>query len=127
MTSLFRLLPVALPVLLGCAAGRSASGAGAPSPADEGAIIVQVTNNLTPRAAVTVRIQTASGGRTVLGGVPPGGIRELRFPEGLFATGYRLEALRPDGSSVTSETFQLFPRAWVTWSLKNNILQVTER
>ncbi len=127
MTSLFRFLPVALPLLLGCAAGRSASGAGAPSPDDERAIVIEVNNNLTPRAAVTVYLQRASAGRMILGSVPPGGIRELRFSEAVFTSDYRLTASRPDRSAVTSQAFQLFPKALVTWSLKNNILQVTER
>jgi hypothetical protein len=36
-------------------------------------------------------------------------------------------AVEADGSTVTSRPFELFPRALVMWSLRNNVLEVTER
>jgi hypothetical protein len=127
LSRLYWALPVALPLLLGCAAGSAASGPRAPSPADARTIIVQVNNNLTPRSVVTVRVEAVSGARVTLGSVPPGGIRQLRLKETVFTTAFQLVALRADGSTVTSRAFQLSPRALVIWSLRTNALEVTEQ
>jgi hypothetical protein len=86
-----------------------------------------VNNNLTPRSVVTVRVEAVSGARVTLGSVPPGGIRQLRLKETVFTTAFQLVAVEADGRAVTSQTFQLFPRALVTWSLRNNVLEVRER
>jgi hypothetical protein len=126
LSELYRALPVALPLLLGCAAGSGAHG-GAPSPGDPQAIVVQVSNNLTPREIVAVRVEAVSGARVTLGDVPPGATRKLTFTVGMVVAEYQLVALQADGKTVTSNTFHLFPGALVFWSLRDNLVQVTER
>jgi hypothetical protein len=126
LSPLYRVLPVVLPIL-GCAAGSAASTSGGPSPADDRVIIVQVNNNLTPPSVVTVRVEAVSGARIVLGTVPPGVKRPLRFKESMFATEFQLVAVQADGTTVTSRTFQLYPQAVVFWSLRDNMVAVSER
>lgn len=117
-------LPVALLLVAACAAGSRPAPAKNLTPAP---VIVSVRNDLVPRTSITVRIVSASGTRTILGIVPPGATRELRFDEPFLESTYRLIADTVEGSEVSSRAFELFPQATVHWRLSNNTLDFTVR
>jgi hypothetical protein len=103
---------------LGCAAFRS-------SPGDvEHAVLVQVENDLTRRADVTVRMVDNTGAARVLGGVPPGREGVFGYSQRRFSGTYVLTATTGSGRVIVSRTFTLFPQATVVWQIQRNQLRV---
>ncbi len=113
------LLPVAL--LAACATGSSVRESVDPEP---GVVPVGITNDLRPRTAITVRIISSSGKRTVLGIVSPGSTKTLRFEESFLESTYQLRAETTEGRHVTSRRFEIFANAAVHWTLSRNIIEV---
>lgn len=107
----------------GCSARRSSQQ----SEQGTEAITVRVRNNLVPGSAVIVRMFSQSGSRTVLGTVPPGATRNLRFEESLIESFYRLTAEADDGRNRVSRTFTVSPNMLVEWNLRVNNLDFTFR
>jgi hypothetical protein len=109
--------PAAFLLLAACAAGSRRTDA-------TGDVMVSVQNDLLPQSDLTVHIVSEGGLRRLLGGVPPGSTRTLQFHEVSYGGQFRLVARRSDGSEINSVRFSLFPGAGVTWTMRNNILQV---
>jgi hypothetical protein len=110
--------PLALSLLLAaCASGARGRTSGSD-------VVVEVTNDLVPPTAVTVRIRTSDGRRVVVGGVAPSETRSLRYDESAYPGRYTLEADPSSGQSVASNSFALFPGARVVWRLRTNPLNV---
>ncbi len=70
---------------------------------------------------------TPTGLLQVLGSVPPGGSRTLRYDRRLYQDFYQLVAETARGESFSSQPFIMFPGARVNWSLPTNSLNVFAR
>lgn len=110
--------PAALPLLV----AACASGARGRTSASD--VLVEVTNDLVPPTAVTVRVVSSSGRRSVVGGVAPSETRTLRYSESSYPGRFTLLADPSTGREVSSASFALFAGAHVVWSLRTNTLNV---
>lgn len=115
--------PVALLFLAACATGRTADLR--QRVADT--VLVEVHNDLTPPADLTVRMISGNGIVTVLGGVGPNRIVLLQFRDAGLSGTYRLRADASGDRSVESREFTLFQNALVVWSLQDNTITVSTR
>lgn len=120
-TPLRRLAPVALLLLAGCAAGgwsRSQRVSG-----DE--VVVEVQNDLVPARSVTVWMISEAGPRTLLGSVPAGQTRILRFRQQAFNGAYRLStgSGRRQQDGTVSTPFTLSAGALLVWSVRPNVVR----
>ncbi|MEJ2216249.1 MAG: hypothetical protein P8099_06500 [Gemmatimonadota bacterium] len=115
--------PVALLLLAACATGRKA---GNRHPGQD-IVLVEVHNDLTPPADLTVRMISGNGITTVLGGVGPNRIVVLQFRDPGLTGEYRLRADGSGNRSVESRDFTLFQNALVVWSLQDNTITVSTR
>lgn len=100
----------------GCATGRGMT---------RSSIGVEVENDLSPPVAIVVYM-IGSGGRQLLGDVPPGQHRRLEFRESSPRGQYSLEA-DTRSERVTSAPIALRPRDVVVWQVRANLVRVRER
>ncbi len=125
-----RIFPVlALALSLTSACGASASGGGSVSrggsgggdarPSSREARIV-VENNLVPSTAVTVYSVGTQGARRLLGTVPPGTTRALRFQTSTLLERYRFVASAGISREITSNPLPLSGGETVRWQLNSN-------
>ena len=110
-------LPVALLLLAACA-----TGGGAERPSHQ--IVVEVSNDLVPRRAVTVQMLASDRISRTLGTVGAGETRRFSFRERLLGGAYRMTARIDQGNEMVSAEFALFPNAQVFWELRRNDLTV---
>lgn len=117
-------------LLLGCASAGSEEPDYEVPPRDEPVVVVipvNVSNELEPRANVTIRLR--SGDRTrILGSVTPGRERSFQVDSPELSAEYRLTATSPAfADAITSEPFSLSADSWVRWSIADNVLVVDQR
>jgi hypothetical protein len=116
-----RLLPLSLAIamlLTGCAsAGGRTEGPTLP-------IDLQVNNNLPIPTDLSVYVVRRGGIRTLVGNVPPGATRTLKFKPVSFSEPYRLMAIRPNGRMIRSQTFTVGSdmTGAISWTLVPNIV-----
>ena len=108
------------------AGGQASSGGGAAGDtivATE--VLVNVINNRTPPALVTVWVTGPSVGRVLLGNVQIGETKAFTFKAGNLNGYYRLIAQGQGGAELPSQQFNLTPTLrFVQWSLDvNSIVQ----
>jgi hypothetical protein len=121
-------------MLLGLAAACAGRGSEEPDvdvPTFPRRIVVAftVSNELAPRASVTVRLRSGETTR-ILGSVTPGLERtfELELPASTPTPEYRLTATSVAFSdAITSESFSLSPDSWVRWTIADNSIEVGQR
>ena len=123
-----RILPaLALALSLTSACGASASGGGSvgrgdgsdPGPSSREVGIV-VENNLMPSTAVTVYAVATQGSRRLLGTVPPGTTRRLRFQASTLLERYRFVASLGLNRDIASNPLPLSGGETVRWQLNTN-------
>jgi hypothetical protein len=117
MRSRLMWIPVAALLLAACATGR----AGGPA---EPTAQVKVENNLVPSRAVSVWLVSGAGARIRLGDVRPRRTTTLTVDQSIYPGGYQLIAETATGQTMSSQAFNLFAGAEVTWDLRNNTLLV---
>lgn len=90
------------------------------------AVILEVTNNVSPPAQVTAYIQSSSGGRRTLGTVSPS--RTQRFPYSPTNASDRFTfiAQGTGGRTLTSNTFTLVNVATASWDMQSNLVKFYE-
>jgi hypothetical protein len=103
-----------LPLLSGCALLRGSGKF------EEATVVVE--NNLITSSSVTVYLFTALGARTLLGSVPPGSTRSLRYRAPEISGRYRLVARidREAGTETNSPGFALSSGETLWWDLRRN-------
>jgi hypothetical protein len=119
-----RALRVLLPllVLAGCAHPRPHTDT---NPSAE--IVVAVTNDQSPPAAVSVFMETESGTRRLLGTVPPASNRHFRYAPVSNTGQFRLIAQTAGERDVASQPFTLSRTSALSWSLRNNVIQFMDQ
>ena len=112
------LIVLVMTALAGCA---SAPAGGA---ANE--VAVRVNNNLIPPTSLSVYMVPEVGARRLLGTVPPGSNRTLRYnPVGVGGT-YRLVGETVGGTDIPSTPFSLTGAGVVNWDVQSRIATVTD-
>ena len=91
-------------------------------------IDLQVNNNLRLPADLSVYAVSQGGNRMLLGDVPPGKNRTLRFKPVAFSEPYRLLAILPNGHQVHSQSFIVGSdmTGGIVWTLVPNIIGFIE-
>jgi hypothetical protein len=109
-------------VTAACATGHSSSGADANGAASVVShdVVVDLTNDAIPASDVTV-YAVGSGVRRMVGSVPPGGERTLRFKAPAGSAPFRLVAERQLARPIASQRLTAAGQMLqVNWSLRNN-------
>jgi hypothetical protein len=109
----------------GQASGGSTGGSTAGDTVVATEVLVNVINNRTPPAMVTVWVVGPSIGRTLLGNVQIGETKAFTFKAGNLNGNYKLIAQGQGGAELPSQTFNLTPTLrFVQWSLDvNSVIQ----
>lgn len=89
-----------------------------------GAVTVEVENNLTPSTSVTVLVDDPTEEQRVLGSVNTGSTQTFALDTSNLTAGYRLIAEAADGSTIRSDPVDALGSATVTWDLEQNLLRV---
>jgi hypothetical protein len=107
------------------AGGQAASGSTTGDTVVATEVLVNVINNRTPPAMVTVWVTGPSIGRVLLGNVQIGETKAFTFKAGNLNGYYRLIAQGQGGAELPSQQFNLTPTLrFVQWSLDvNSIVQ----
>lgn len=122
-----RLSAIAAALVWGaCASGGNEADVG-PNGAAEGTVTVEVQNNLTPSASVTVLVADPTEMQRVLGTVETGRTGTFALDTSSLTAGYRLVAETADGSTIQSDPVDALGAATVTWDLELNVLRVAPR
>jgi len=118
---IFPALALALALTSACAgsSGSVTNGASDPGPSSREVSII-VENNLLPSTAVTVHAIGTQGSRRLLGTVPPGTTRRLRFGAGTILERYRFVASVGMSREITSNPLPLDGGETVRWHLNTN-------
>lgn len=116
-----RSLP-AIALLLLAAACATTSGGDTGAEGGANAINVVVENTGTPAADITVYVLTQTGGRQLLGSVPPGQTATLRYTGSTLGGQYRLMARPTGGREIISNTFSFgAPGSSIRWNIYSNV------
>jgi len=111
-----------------CASGGTEADVSANGAAEaEGAVTVEVENNLTPSTSVTVLVSDPTEVERVLGSVETGQTETFALDTSNLTAGYRLVAEASDGSTIESDPVDALGAAAVTWDLEQNVLRVRPR
>ncbi|MDQ6737648.1 MAG: hypothetical protein M3Z30_08105 [Gemmatimonadota bacterium] len=91
-------------------------------------IDLEVNNNLRLPADLSVYAVSQAGIRMLLGDVPPGQNRTLRFKPAAFSEPYRLLAILPTGRQIQSQSFIVGSdmTGGIVWTLVPNIVGFIE-
>ncbi|HEX6533308.1 MAG TPA: hypothetical protein VF041_01855 [Gemmatimonadaceae bacterium] len=90
-------------------------------------VVVAVTNDQSPPAAVSVYMLSEDGSRRLLGTVPPASNRTFRYAPVSNTGQFRLVAQTAGESDIASQPFTLARTSAVSWSLRNNIIQFLDQ
>jgi hypothetical protein len=125
-----RILPalaLALSLTSACTGGSGSiarGGAGGdPGPSSQQVEII-VENNLVPSTAVTIHSVGTQGSRRLVGTVPPGSTRTLRFRTGTLVERYSFVASVGISQNLTSNPLSLSGGDTVRWQLNSNTISV---
>lgn len=111
------LIALLMTALAGCASTPAGGGVNE--------VVVRVNNNLIPPTSLSVYMVPEVGARRLLGTVPPGSDRTLRFnPIGAGGT-YRLVGETVGGTDIPSTPFSLAGAAVVNWDVQSRIATVS--
>lgn len=115
----FALAAMTTITLAGCASARARANSGPPHPVD-----VEVNNNLALPTDLTVYLAGLDEGRRILGSVPPGKTKTLRFTPSSYSQPYRLIATQPLRRDVVSQPFTVGSgmTGRLVWTLVPNII-----
>lgn len=113
------LLAFVLVLAGGACAGTRGQANGTGNEAD--VVTVQVENTGLPPSDITVYMVSSSGGRTLLGNVPPNRTETLRYRGSTLGGQYRLLARPTGGRDVASNPFILNEGSTIRWNLQSNI------
>jgi hypothetical protein len=86
-------------------------------------VLVEVANDQSPPAPITVFIESEGGSRRLLGTVPPTATRTFHYKPLTHAARFVLLARLEGDGTIGSQPFTLTGTAGVSWSLRNNVLQ----
>ncbi len=104
--------------------GREEPDFDVPASAQRSVVAFTVSNELAPRASVTVRLRSGETTR-ILGSVTPGQERTFEVELPASAPEYRLTATSVAFTdAITSESFSLSARSAVRWRIADNALVV---
>jgi hypothetical protein len=120
-----RILPaLALALSLTSACGGTGATPGSdPGPSSQQVEII-VENNLVPSTAVTIHSVGTQGSRRLVGTVPPGTTRTLRFRTGTLVERYSFVASVGISQNLTSNPLSLSGGDTVRWQLNSNTISV---
>lgn len=108
-----------------CASGGTEADVGPTGTSQvNGAVTVEVENNLTPSTSVTVLVDDPTEEQRVLGSVNTGITQTFALDTSNLTAGYRLIAEATDGSTIRSDPVDALGSATVTWDLEQNVLRV---
>lgn len=113
------LLAFVLVLAAGACAGTRGQPNGTGNEADM--VTVQVENTSVPASDITVYMVSSSGGRSLLGSVPPNRTQTLRYRGSTVGGQYRLLARPTGGREIASNPFILNEGATIRWNLQSNI------
>ena len=112
---------LALVLALAVAACSTTSGGRGAARADGAGVAIQVENDNTPSSDLTVYIVSPSGGRQILGSVPPNRTVTLNYDGPQVGGQFRLLARPNGGRDIVSNPFALGGVSRIRWSLQSNI------
>jgi hypothetical protein len=125
-----RILPALALALSLTSACTGASGSvvrggpgGDPGPSSQQVEII-VENNLVPSTSVTIHSVGTQGARRLVGTVPPGTTRTLRFRAGTLVERYSFVASVGISQNLTSNPLSLSGGDTVRWQLNSNTISV---
>ncbi len=113
-----------LPLVAAALLASCATGGWKPSERVTGEeAVVEVHNDLSPPREITVRVLSSTGQRVLIGTVPAGRTRTLRFQASGFNGQYRLAGESMGGSTVTSSYFTLSAGDRLVWTVGPNLVR----
>lgn len=118
-----RIARLLVPLLLAAACARSKRP---PDVNPSAEVLVAVTNDQSPPAEVTVFIASEGGSRQLLGTVPPTATRTFRYRPVSNTARFELIARVAGEGSIDSQPFTLSGTPAIAWSLRNNVVQLSD-